>query len=237
MWRAALLGLAAVVLLAACGGGGDADGLVTIHRLGLEDAELNPVHILNPPPENDYPGVVATVNRIAITGNDLASRQVVLELSRREREDLADSFPEELDKIASTDPLEELIDEELERQAAESLGLLPTYEEGVGAAREEQRSSESIIAGAPPEQRQVMRQTLEQLGAPSGDWGSDREWVDRVRQEWGLARLRNEFCEQAPTPTQSPSILVVQNVGRDCTDFLRRERQGADIVYYVRWAE
>jgi len=241
MVRIVVLVAVAVSTLAAvaCGGGsGDRNGLITIHRIDLEDAELNPFYFLNPSPANDYPDVVAEVNGVAVTGDELASRQVALELTRRQWSgEFADNFPDEvvrqeIEKNEAADPLQELVDEELERQAVIRLGLLPTDEEAMAAAREQQRMSDEAIANAPAEQREIMLQTMDQIGAPSGDWGADSEWVERFREARGLVKLRQGQCAmKLPTPGELSYVG-----GYDCSAFLAQERESADIVYHVRWA-
>lgn len=238
----ALLALALVLVAAGCGGGGDrdADGLVTIHRLDLEDADLDPLYFFNPPPEHSYPDVVAAVNGVEITGDSLASREVMLELGERQlRGALGDALPEtflaqELSDLESDDPLEDLINDELKRQAVERLGLLPSHEEAVAYTRQQEEDFTRPQATVSPEDKEQMLEMLRRLGFPTEDWASSERIVETYRQQMGLAQLGRDQCRPLPTP--SPGATSYRG-GIDCSDFLRQERARAEIVYYARWAD
>jgi len=242
--RVAVLALTAALTLAllavSCGGGDKGtDGLVAIHRLDLEGTDLNPLYFLNPPPENDYPGVVATVNKVAITGDELASRQVMLELGRQQvLEEWVDVFPLEivdvqLEKVESEDPLQKLIDDELERQAVVRFGLLPSYEEAVEYTRGLEKKTKRALERAPPDEREAHEEALRIMGLLKDDWAADSALVQRYQQGMGLAKLRQQECRWEVKTVD----YVNASAGHDCSEFLRQERERAEIVYYVRWAD
>ena len=84
MWRTALLGLAAALFLAACGGGSSGSveygaTVVPIKHLDLSNLELTMVDFMNPPFADQFPVIVATVNGEDITGRGLASQEVLLD--------------------------------------------------------------------------------------------------------------------------------------------------------------
>ncbi len=242
-----VLVIAAIACLLLVSGGGSApqaSGGIAITRLNLRPAQLNPIDFLNPPPLNNYPSVVARVNGVAITGDALASRQVALELIRRRLTGtVPNTYPQELvdqelKTNKSADPLEDLINDELQRQAVQRLDLLPSNDEGVRAARQQQRSMAAVLAQPQlsEAQRQATERELEQAGFPiSSDWGADAAFVHRLRDSAGVLRLRQRECK-FPFSTAESNPLAGTG-GRDCSAFLAKERAHADIVYYVRWAD
>jgi hypothetical protein len=237
----AFLLLVLALLAAACGGGGDGvvDGLVTIDRLDLEDADLDPLYFSNPPPENSYPDVVAAVNGVEITGDSLASREVMLELGGRQLRGL-DALPEavlaqEMIDPESDDPLEDLIDDELERQAVIRLGLLPSYAEGLKSAQAHEDYLRGALEALAPEDREKLERVMRVAGQYEEGWSSDPAWVERFRASRGLFALKQQYCHYEAKTSEENRLTITG--GYDCTAFLRQERQRAEIVYYVRWAD
>jgi hypothetical protein len=209
---------------------------IPIERLDLAGAELTFEDYLNPQFANDYPAVVATVNGEEITGEALVRQQVSLELSRRSvlenLENMPQFFQEQLEDIEATDPLESLIDDELERQAIERLGLLPTYDEAVVYTDEAEAAFYDAGDGA-SDGREAALNMMRLQGLPTTNWASSEQLVEAYRRGAGKASLLQEVCR---SPTPEMGFLNVTNT-RDCSDFLAEEREDADIVYYVRWAD
>lgn len=237
----ALTAVAAAIaaLAAACGGGGGGGGRVAVRRLDLEDVALTMKDYFDPAIPSPYPAVVAEVNGVPITGESLVRAQVRLELGRRQTTEYQsmDVFPEEhiteeFTKLKSTDPLEELIDDELERQAVERLGYLPSYEEAVANTREQEAAFFYVPPGAQL-QRDDRITMLDLLGWPHENWADDPDVVETHRQGMGIGELRRERCKRESATEDYLSLTVRW----DCSEFLRRERQRADIVYYVKWAD
>lgn len=238
---AALVGMAIVAVVLSGRSGGADGGSLAIHRLDLRSVEVPAnTYAPNPPtPANDYPAVVATVNGLPIAGDDLAKRQLTLELARRTAngEVEANVYPDELRdalvaKYAAEDPLETIIDAELERQAVIRIGLLPSQEEAVAYARDLQRLWEDAIEVAPPDQQEEMRRTEATLW-PSRDWSADAAYVERLREPMGLTELKKQECRW-----YFETLVPLNGTGgHDCSAFLQQERARADIVYYVRWAD
>ncbi len=235
---ALLSALALIGLSAACAGGGDEDERVPIRRIDFTGVELSAADFFDPPFVDQYPEVVAEVNGEPITGEALVRRQVMLELSRRQLiGDTPEAFPEEyvsqqVADIESTDPLEAVIDQELERQAVERLDLLPSYDEAVAFTHEAEEAFRKARDQGLLEQRQETEELLRLLDMPAEDWASHEEVVERYRQQMGIGALRNSVCKEVRT--QTPGVL---SVGRDCTEFLAEERDKADIRYFVEWVE
>ncbi len=235
----ALLGLFVVVSLA-CRGGDDDGGLIAVRRLDLEDMALTAENYVTPPASllGTYPAVVAAVNAEPISGDALVAEQVRLELGRRNLVgDLGEQLPEELlrqqlQELDAGDALESLINDALKSRAAERLGFLPSYQEAAEYARQyEQYLKDALERGSPDERRQL-EEGLRVSGQLKEGWSSDPHWVDSFRRQMGLAQLQDRYCSAAPTQDR----LTLQS-RRDCTDVLRRERQHADIVYFVRWSD
>ena len=226
MLRLALVAAVMVALLAAlaCSGGGDDEvQRVPVRHLDFSGAELTVADFFDPPFANEYPEVVAKVNGEPITGEALASRQVMLERSRRQlRMDLTGAaLPElassQLEEIESIDPLEALIDEELMRQAVELLGLLPSHEEAVQFTRGQEANFLHPNGTVSPESRKRTLELLRLQGWPTENWAADERVVEGYRQSLGLGRLKNTKCENV---TSTPDPLTLR-VGADCTDFLK----------------
>ena len=74
------------------------------------------------------------------------------------------------------------------------------------------------------------------LGWPDHDWASKDKIVETHRLGTGNGRLEREYCATR-TPQPATALLGFYGGGYDCSAFLRQEREGADIVYYVRWAD
>ena len=229
--------LVAVVLLIATGRSDGRDGnLIEIYHLYLEDIELTMADSVNPPAAlvDQYPAVVAEVNGEPISNSALATRQVMLELGRRQWLEVAADLPEglyesQLQDIESADPLEDLTNDTLKRQAAERLGLLPSYDEAV-AYTEEQEAS---VVALPALQREASLETLRLQGLPTENWASNARIVEGYRQGMGLAKLQQQECDaMSATPNVQQTTF-----GYDCSAFLERERERAGIVYYVKWAD
>jgi len=246
MLRLALVAAVMVALLAAlaCSGGGDDEvQRVPVRHLDFSGAELTVADFFDPPFANEYPEVVAKVNGEPITGEALASRQVMLERSRRQlRMDLTGAaLPElassQLEEIESIDPLEALIEAELMRQAVERLDLLPSHEEAVQFTREQEESFLHPKGTASPENR---RQTLEALRLqdwPAENWASDERVVEGYRRSMGIGRLRGQECDDVGGSKEPTPSVFVAHVGKDCSEFLKKERTRADIIYFVQWAD
>jgi hypothetical protein len=236
----------------ACGGDGGgsvryAPTVVPIKHLDLAGLELTISDYVSPRPAfvSQYPAVVAEVNGQPVFGVALAGAQVLLELQERGTvsqaatiglgipglEDLMQArADEERQAIQSTDPLEEVIDQELERQAVERLDLLGSVED----ARAQAHTMEASVQDATPA---IREQTLESLGVqgiPTANWASDVRVVEGYRWSTGLANM-GRVCRQYATPA-TPARLFYSST-RDCAAFLQQERANADIVYYVRWAD
>ena len=228
--------LVAVVLLIATGRSDGRDGnLIEIYHLNLEDIELTMADYVNPPAAlvDQYPAVVAEVNGDPVAGRELVTRQILLELNRRDAIGSSiEAFREQqLAAIDATDPLESIVDEKLKAQAVERLGLLPSHEEAV-AYTEEQEAS---VAALPPVQREASLQILRLRGLPTENWASNAQIVEGYRQGMGLAKLLHGVCPTYAAPQTPAPGLMFMSVG--CTEFLDVERAHADIVYYVKWAD
>jgi hypothetical protein len=247
MIREVVLAVSAVSTLAllGCGGGGSDDsGLVAIHRIELDDVDPAFESQFTPPPSllGRYPAAVADVNGKPISGDALVAEQIRLAFTGRQLDayqDMENVFPEayineERSEIESTDPLESLIDKELLRQAVERLGLLPSHEEAEELARAAEEAFLGRTEGA--ENREGLYETLRVLGWPDHDWASNEKIVETYRRGTGMTRLRKEHCEE-PTPQPVTALLGFHSGGYDCSAFLAQERESADIVYYVRWAD
>jgi hypothetical protein len=249
MLRTALLGLAVEVLLIACGGGGSSGSLkyaptvVPIKHLDLSDMEVTTADVTNPPLAEGYPDVVTTVNGEPVTSRALASKQALLELGRRQwTGEIAGPLQEQadamLDRLQSLDPLEELIDDTLKRQAVERLGLLPSYEEAVDYTSEREEAFLHPRGTVSPENREETLETMRLQGFPTENWASDARVVEGYRQGMGFVRLRNEVCSKYETPAPIVTPHGFYSLpSSDCAGFLAQERETADIVYYVRWAD
>lgn len=239
MTRLAGLGLLALAALvaAACGGGGDAPEPVVIERLDFSGVDLSVEEYVDPPFTDQYPDVVAKVNGEEVTSRILASGQVLLEMSRRGLLDESyEVFPEGyvaalLADVESTDPLEAAVEELLLQQAAERLGLLPSYEEAQEFARSQQAGF--YEEDSSPEERAELEQSRLGRRVSSDDWGLDPEVVEIYRRSGGVGELRSSQCDPAPTVEQ----IGISVTNRDCAAFLEEERSRAEIVYFVRWAE
>jgi hypothetical protein len=243
---AGLIGAAIFAVFLSGRGSGDESALAVIHRLQLAHAQLNSIYFLNPPPPNDYPAVVATVDGASISGDALASRQVVLELNKRQwlktlpADVPSDFVTQHLGDIDAEDPLDYLIDQELERQAVIRLGYTPSEEDAAALAAkiEEVTKQDMQAATATPGAEQQYVELNAAQGLPASNWASDTAYVNRTRAVLGDIRLRKSICSQ-PTPTQTPTLNELFS-GNNCAayrDFLQRERKHADIVYFVRWAD
>lgn len=235
--------LVALCLSAACDGGGEDGERVRIRPLDLEGVELSLADYFDPPFVDQYPSVVAEVNGEAITGQALAARQVLLELSRRQLAGgSADVYGEEfmnlqLAEIESIDPLETLIDEELLRQAVNRLDYLPSYEEAVAYTNDQEEWHQEAMGQASAEERQLLEEMLRLQGFPDEDWASDREVVEAHRQAMGLAGLKTALCKGATTMVPSTPGVNLVTSGRDCDEFLAEQRSDADIRYFVEWQD
>lgn len=240
MSRLALLSLlpalALLCLGAACGGGGEEAERVPIRHLDFTGVELSYADYIDPPFAEQYPEVVAEVNGIPIGGKALAMAEVAAEMKRREAVALdSDLFRQQiLAYVESTDPLEALIDEELKRQAVERLGLLPSYEEAVEFTRQQEESFIHPRGTVSPENREQTLEILRLQGLPTEDWASNETLVEGYRQGMGLASLLHGVCPTYAAP-QTPTPGVVRSSG--CTEFLRQEREKADIRYFVEWVD
>lgn len=241
-----LIAAAAVGVVLSGRGGGEDNGLVAIQRLDLRAAAIDEMSIFDPPPANGYPAVVATVNGVAISGDALASRQMVLELTKRQwMQALPDQAPAEfvtrhLKEIDAENPLDYLVDQELERQAVIRLGFTPSEEEATAFAAKNEDMTKQVMraATATPQAQQQFAKLNAARGLPAENWSSDAVYLDRVKQAVGHTRLRNSICSR-PTPTGVLSLDELSS-GNDCEayrDFLEQERANADIVYYVRWVD
>jgi len=245
-----LLIAGALALASACGGddGKPEVERVPIRHLDFEGMELTAADYFDPPFVDQYPDVVAEVNGEEITGAHLASQQVYMELDRRYYlTDVPDVFPDSyaasrLEELAATDPLEELIDRALQRQAVERLGLLPSYEEAVAYTRER----EADIAKLSPEDRAEADELNRLQGLPITDWASNEGIVEASRYAMGQAALRSRVCPTYPPPPvpgeptatpipEGPGTVVVSGLG--CGGLIAHERERADVVYYVRWVD
>jgi hypothetical protein len=231
--------IAAGVMLtgAFCTSVGEKDEVVQVpvERLDLAGAELTIEDLFNLRFENDYPAVVATVNGEEISGDALSRQQVSLELSRRS----ADRVDENLggatsyaDELAAQDPLEALIDETLKHQAIERLGLLPSDEEAIEYTREQEESFRSAVV-TNPENREQTLEFLRMQGFPESDWASSENVVEGYGWSMAMARLLNDVCRNA-TEVRG---YVNTSTSHNCDAFIAAEREDADIVYYVRWAD
>jgi hypothetical protein len=258
-------GLAAIAIaLIACGGGSKgsvkyatveygsvkyAATVVLIGRPDLSSAALSGASIANPPHADQYPAVVAEVNGKPITGKQLATEQVGLELSRRNLlKTTPDALPpgyvnSQLREARSADPFKIIIDDELERQAVERLGLSPTHDEAVTYTRQLEAIYDQGLALVSPDQRTQQIDLYQQEGFPATDWASDDRIVEQYGALLGLRNLARQVCPKyetpVPAPTLPPEYLGFVNIsaGRSCAAFLAQERKSADIVYYVRWED
>jgi hypothetical protein len=261
MWRIALLGIAATaVLLIACGGGGSGESVqyasvkyaatvVPIKHPDLSGEALPAASVFQPPFADQYPAVVAEVNGKPITGKQLATEQVGLELSRRNLlKTTPDEFPPGyvkswLQEAKSADPFKIIIDDELERQAVERLGLSPTHDEAVTYTRQLEAIYDQGLALVSPDQRAQQIDLYQQEGFPATDWASDDRIVEQYGALLGLRNLARQVCPKyetpVPAPTLPPEYLGFVNIsaGKSCAAFLVQERKHADIVYYVKWAD
>lgn len=232
--------LAALAFVAACGGGGD-DERITIERIDFEGVALDAEDFVNPTIPANYPAVVAEVNGAPITGKSLAARQVMLELGRRDLPFLLEAYPEDLEeelaRVDSIDPLEALIDDELQKQAAERLGVMPATSEAVEFVQTQEQQFRNPSGTVSPEDQQAVLEVQRLMGFPGEDWASDPDIVRIYQQRLGVARLHDQYCATPTPPQQTPSGVLSTNTRNDCTEFLARERENAEIVYYVRWAE
>lgn len=231
-----LLAVALISLSAACGGGEEDVKRLPIRHLDFTGVEISFADYFNPPFADAYPEVVAEVSGEPITGEALAARQVMLELNRRDL--VAHPIPgelgeQQLSNITSLDPLEALIDEELQRQAVERMDLLPSYEEAVEYTREIEESFKEAGEQGTPEERQQMLEFLRRQGWPTEDWASSEEVVEGYRQQMGIGRLKNEVCKREATVENYLNL----SVRYDCDDLLREERSRADIDYFVEWVD
>jgi hypothetical protein len=131
-----------------------------------------------------------------------------------------------------TDPLEALIDEVLLRQATERLGLLPSHEEAATLARQ---AEEAFVSGVEEAgSAEGFHEMLRVMGWPDHDWDTNDLIIETYRQGTGRDLLRRAHCDQR-TPQPATALLGFYGGGYDCSAFLARERENADIVYYVRW--
>ncbi len=242
--RVAMLGgLAAMALaLVACGGGGSSGSVkyaatvVPIKHLDLSSTDLSVVTVLDPPFADQYPTVVATVNGQTLSGSQLASEEMELELNRRSlTPEMLATFPE-LGTRPPADPLDWVISDAVQQQAVERLGLLPTRDEAIAFARQRQSETEAALAQMTPGDRARTMDRLRAEGFPSSDWGSDDRAIQFYRQDVGTSRLRS-FCARNESPNLPTEDLSASIGPSTCSRFLANERKHADVVYYVRWAD
>lgn len=220
-------------------GNHDRGARIPIERLDLAGVELTYADFFNPPFAAQYPSVVATVNGEEVTGEALVRRQLQLELNLRGAKDTDDYLGVVGDytrELLVLDPLEAVIDDTLERQAIERLGLLPSQEEAIEYTRAAEESFYDAADQANPdgsgEGREESLDLMRLQGLPTRDWASSEKLVEVYRQGAGKARLRQQVCRNT---TEIQGFLNL-STGRDCSAFLADEREDADIVYYVRWA-
>jgi hypothetical protein len=260
MRLAVIGGLAAIAMaLIACGGGSEsvpyatvkygsvtyAATVVLIARPDLSSAALSEASIFNPPHADQYPAVVAEVNGKPITGKQLASELVLLELGRRNLlKTTPDAFPpgyvkSQLQEARSADPLKLMIDAELQRQAVERLGLLPTHGEAVAYTNQQEEMFLHPPGIVSPENRAQTLEILRPQGFPDSNWASSDRIVENYREQLGMAKLVHQVCPKygTPTPTPTPTGFMFISGGDSCVAFLAQERKNAEIVYYVRWAD
>jgi hypothetical protein len=239
----ALAALGLVFAAIACGGGSSgsvtyAPTVVTINHMDFSGTDLTYKELRAPPFVDEYPVVVATVNGVSITGLQLAREQVQLELARRNwQNSLPDVFPKavidrEVQGIEAADPLEAAIDKELEKQAADRLGLAPSHQEALRLTRQAEDASNKALASAAPDQKPMLEEMLRVQGLLNTDWTASPKVVEGYRLSSGIHELQTRYCKLKATP----SLLSV-STSRDCAAFLARERKNAKIVYYVRWAD
>jgi hypothetical protein len=251
MRLAVIGGLAAIAMaLIACGGRSSgsvkyAPTVVPIKHLNLSGVEITYKEVRQPPGVDQYPAVVATVNGTPVTGTQLASQQVLLEANKRSSTALAARFPDPMlqaqaASVASKDPLEAAIDEQLKKQAIERLGLLPSHDEAVKYTRDWEANVEQGLPNLPPDQRAQQVAMLQDEGFPASDWASSDTIVTLYEYMMAETRLTTKVCSKyrTPTPPTTPSgLLSLPSTFSDCAAFLAQERKSADIVYYVRWAD
>lgn len=210
-----ILVCAAISLLAglACGGGSNEPEVVRvpIHRLNFDGMELTLEDLNDLPFADAYPAIVAEVNGEPISGQALAQRQVMQELSRRDASTISEELfrDQMLANIESIDPLEKLIDDALQRQAIERLGLRASDEEAVEYAKTHEASVTQP------------RATVS---------------LEAYRQIVSNMKFEREAC---PTATAAFPLTPGVNFRGSpaCDEFLRKEREDAEIVYYVVWAD
>jgi hypothetical protein len=253
MWRIALLGSVVAVLLIACGGGRSgsvkyAPTVVPIKHIDLAGIELTYKESRNPPGADQYPAIVATVNGTQVTGTQLAVQEVLLEAKKRSYASYAQMAGTLSDPVlqaraagmASKDPLEAAIDEQLKTQAIERLGLLPSHDEAAQYTRDQEATVEQGLARVTPDQRDQTIAMLQDEGFPASDWASSDTIVTLYEYMMAETRLTTKVCSKyrTSTPPTTPSgLLSLPSTFSDCAAFLAQERKNADIVYYVRWAD
>lgn len=237
--KTAVVILAGALVLSgvACGGGdNDVEDLVAIARIDLSRAELSVADVSDPVVPEEYPDVVARVNGEEITGRSLAVRQVMLELSRRSQAEWMEMFPGEiprlvLEEIEATDPLEALIEDTLLKQIAAREGLMPSRQEVMQFAREQQELFERRLeeeAGLAEIEAWAHIHDLDGVA-----WSENEAVIEQYRVSQALARARREFCDPFATPFDGLTLRT----DYDCASFLAAERGRADLEYFVRWID
>jgi hypothetical protein len=52
----------------------------------------------------------------------------------------------------------------------------------------------------------------------------------------GLGRLKDNVCADTPAVVPTPGLNIMSR-GKNCEDFLAKERAEADIRYFVEWED
>lgn len=218
----ALIIATALALSAACGGGEEPVEVMAIERVDLTGMELTIADEVNPPFAEEYPDVVAMVNGEPVTSKDLASTQVHYAAIGDER-----------------DPLEQAIYNKLAVQAADRLGLLMSHDEAVEDARRAQEAMTERIIDGTQEERETAEYFLFMNGLSlDDDWSTDEAFVEGLRTgpAYGLLspECRKEYTMQEIVALQEQDTRELRDT---CRRFLDKERENADVVYYVRWVD
>jgi hypothetical protein len=244
MRLAVIGGLAAIAMaLVACGGGSSgsvkyAPTVVAIRHVDLAGVTLTYKEVRQPPFADQYPAVVATVNGTPVTGTQLAVQEVFLEANKRSYTETTARFLDPMlqareASIASKDPLEAAIDEQLKEQAIQRLGLLPSHDEAAQYTRDQEATVEQGLARATPDQRDQTIVMLKDEGFPASDWASSDTIVSFYQAMMAEIRLTTKVCLKydAPLPPTTPNgFLSLPSTRSDCSGFLAQQRKNADIV-------
>ena len=61
--------------------------------------------------------------------------------------------------------------------------------------------------------------------------------MEGYRRSMGIGRLRGQECDDVGGSKEPTPSVFVAHVGKDCSEFLKKERTRADIIYFVQWAD